>query len=182
MTLLDKILHPHGHKEEPQPETAPQEESVDTKASGDLPPPPQVHIPSTEPVLTDPPAEPRSPPNPVPQGQDPPHLTNTDRMRYPPPPMNQQIAFGNAGLLAGGVVGPMDGAGIGGGMMEGQVLGTMVGQRVHQAQNHAYWRERAMAFEAGDKTAVAAPPGPRTERAERREERRRERWEQRAGM
>lgn len=76
----------------------------------------------------------------------------------------------------------MDGAGIGGGMMEGQVLGTMVGQRVHQAQNHAYWRERAMAFEAGDKTAVAAPPGRRTERAERREERRRERWEQRAGM
>lgn len=65
-------------------------------------------------------------------------------------------------------------------MLEGDVLGTMIGQRVHQAQNHAYWRERAMMYNAGDKDAVAAPVGPRTARAERREERRRERWERRA--
>jgi hypothetical protein len=181
MTLLDKILHHHGH-EKPQAEAstqeAPQEESSDGKAGEELPPPPQ-YAPPSEPLPAEPPtAESRAVDSTSPPGEH--RLTNAERAQYAPPPMNQQTAYGNTGLLAGAVVGHMDGAGMGSGMLDGQILGTMVGQRIHEAQNHAYWRERAMQYQAGDKNAVAAPPGPRTERAEAREERRKERWERRA--
>jgi len=186
MTLLDKILHHHGHEkpqEEANTQETPQEESSTGKTGEELPPPqnyaPPDYPPPSEPVPADLPTdESRSADSTLPPGQH--HLTNAERAQYAPPPMNQQTAYGNAGLLAGGVMGHMDGAGVGGGMLDGQVLGTMVGQRVHEAQNHAYWRERAMQYQAGDKNAVAAPPGPRTERAEAREERRKERWERRA--
>ena len=184
-SFLEKILHPHhrSHSAEPPLNRKIAEEDFPraTSEEPELMPNTTTHKSGESPAKDDLLPTYDGPPS------QPPHESSTrdthpqpHREYYPPPPINNQTAFGNTGLLAGGILAAGSGSSVGGGMLEGDVLGTMIGQRVHQAQNHAYWRERAMMYNAGDKNAVAAPMGPRTARAERREERRRERWERRA--
>jgi hypothetical protein len=73
----------------------------------------------------------------------------------------------------------MHAAPVGAGIVDGAVAGNIIGQRVHQAQSHAYWRQRQAAYLAGDESAVVNTGVPMTAREARREERRRRRWERR---
>jgi hypothetical protein len=103
-----------------------------------------------------------------------------------PQPHNQQT-YQNAGMLAGGALGAVDGDGVGGDMVGGMVVGGMVGQRVDQAQKHQYWRGQEMeyraALAAGQKpvSAMESEGGsPSWWSREGREKRRLKRWEKRA--
>ncbi|KAF2664582.1 hypothetical protein BT63DRAFT_93028 [Microthyrium microscopicum] len=84
----------------------------------------------------------------------------------------------NTGMLVGGTTAAITDNSVGAGLVDGLVVGNLVGQQVKQAENHAYWRDRAQQYKAGDETAAMGPvaEGARAERQAGREERRKERW------
>lgn len=53
----------------------------------------------------------------------------------------------NAGMIIGAEAGMATGAGMGAGMVDGMIAGNLIGQRVQQARNHAFWRNRAAQYQ-----------------------------------
>jgi hypothetical protein len=96
-----------------------------------------------------------------------------------PPPTRMTSQAQNAGAQLGMFEAMATHGNVGAGIVDGAIVGNIVGQRVSQARNHAYWRQREAAYLAGDESAVMNPGVPMTGREARREERRRRRWERR---
>lgn len=104
------------------------------------------------------------------------------------PQFQQQL--GNAGMAAGATAGVISGGALGspvGDMVMGGVVGGIVGQKIAQAQNHAFWREKAVEYREGRAAGTIPPPdatadgpAPSWFSKEGRAERRAERWERRA--
>lgn len=103
------------------------------------------------------------------------------------PQYQQQL--GNAGMATGAAVGVMgDGSAgsVGGDMVMGGVVGGIIGQRIAQAENHAYWSDKAMEYRDGRAAGTIPPPEKDPDKKtswfskEGRAERRAERWERRA--
>lgn len=90
-------------------------------------------------------------------------------------------------MAAGATAGVLSGGSPVGDMVTGGVIGGMVGQRIAQAQNHAFWRDKAMEYRDGRADGTIPPPEPKSGghssswfSKEGRAERRAERWERRA--
>jgi hypothetical protein len=96
-----------------------------------------------------------------------------------PPPARLTSAAQNTGAQLGMFDAMATGGNVGAGIVDGAIVGNVVGQRVDQARNHEYWRQRQAAYLAGDESAVVNTGVPMTAREARREERRRRRWERR---
>ena len=182
MTVLDKIFHRHGKGEEGSQSAEPS----DLKTKADK----EQECVQQEPAPNDDSARGPQPPS-YDENAAPASAAGGMRAPQPMPPSGQVASqFTNAGQQVGMAASMIPGSdvGMGAGIVDGGVAGNFIGQRIHQAQNHTYWSERAAEYQAGNKEAAQDPRYPdadvddsgRAGRAARRAAKREERWDKRA--